>query len=162
MKVWLKVLIVTVIIALPAIPLGQMIWPSPPGDPTPTGAQLPFFIVLSIIEALVLGLGVSFLVFGWPLVSRFSSSRPMALTSFLSISWLLVSWWPHDGLHRSNGMDLGRLLLIEYGFHLTLMIAGLVLAYSFVSLARSMSTTQETAPVAGSNVAQAGVNAQGT
>jgi len=160
MKIWLKVLILTVIIALPAIPLGQMIWPSPPGDPTPTGAQLPFFILLTVVEALVLGLGVSFLTFGWPLVSRFSRSRPMALASFVSIGWMLVSWWPHDGLHRSNGMDLGRLLLIEYGFHLTLMIAALILAYNFVSLARTLGTNPETTPAASATVAQAGANAQ--
>jgi hypothetical protein len=35
----------------------------------------------------------------------------------------MVSWWPHDNLHISNGNDLRGLLFIEYGFHFTLMIA---------------------------------------
>jgi hypothetical protein len=128
----------------------------------PSDTQLPFFIVLGIVEALVLGLGVAFLAFGWPLVSRLATSRRMAWASFLSIGWLLVSWWPHDGLHRSNGMDIGRLLLIEYGFHMTLMIAGLILAYNFVSVATAMSTARETGAVAGTSVAQARANVQGT
>jgi hypothetical protein len=33
-------------------------------------------------------------------------------------------------------MDLQGLLYIEYGFHLTLMVAGLVLAYSLLTLLR--------------------------
>ena len=149
MKTWLKVLIVTVIIASPAIPLGQAIWPPAPGEPAPTGAQLPFLIVLAIVESIVLGLGVSFLAFGWPLMRRFSSSPRLALASFLSISWLMISWWPHDGLHRSNGMNMGRLLFIEYGFHLTLIIAALILAYAFLSVARATGTERDRMPVPG-------------
>ena len=45
-----------------------------------------------------------------------------------------VSWWPHNNLHIHNGMDLQGLLYIECGFHFTLMIAGIVLGYSFLSL----------------------------
>ncbi|MEA2575904.1 MAG: hypothetical protein QOH93_3202 [Chloroflexia bacterium] len=161
MKTWLKVLIVTLVVAVPAIPLGQMIWPSPPGEAMPSDTQLPFFIVLGIFEAVVLGLGVSFLAFGWPLVSRFATSTRMAWASFLSIGWLLVSWWPHDGLHRSNGMDMGRLLLIEYGFHVTLMIAGLILAYNFVKLATAASAGREPAPLATHAATPAGANVQG-
>jgi hypothetical protein len=46
----------------------------------------------------------------------------------------MVSWWPHNNLHINNGMDMQGLLYIEYGFHLTLMIAGIVLGYCFLSL----------------------------
>ena len=56
---------------------------------------------------------------------------------YLSIGYLMVSWWPHLNLHAFNGMDLGGLLLIDYFFHLPLEVAGVVLALSFVSLMRS-------------------------
>ncbi|HEV8224498.1 MAG TPA: hypothetical protein VGP74_04510, partial [Rubrobacteraceae bacterium] len=48
--------------------------------------------------------------------------------------WFLVSWWPHDNLHIHNGEDLQGLLYIEYGFHVTLMLAGIVLAYSLLTM----------------------------
>jgi hypothetical protein len=53
------------------------------------------------------------------------------------------SWWPHDNLHISNGNNLQGLLFIEYGFHFTLMIAALVLAYCFLSLIRQRSDVME-------------------
>jgi len=57
---------------------------------------------------------------------------------YLSIGWLMVSWWPHLNLHRHNeGGNLQGLLYIDYGFHVPLMIAALILAYSFISIARS-------------------------
>ncbi len=50
----------------------------------------------------------------------------------------MVSWWPHLNTHRANPADdLQGLLHIDYGFHVPLMISAIVLAYSFLSLARS-------------------------
>lgn len=63
---------------------------------------------------------------------------------YLAIGWLIVSWWPHDNLHIHNGEDIQGLLYIEYGFHVTLMISALVLAYCFLSLINRKSF--ETAP----------------
>jgi hypothetical protein len=62
---------------------------------------------------------------------------------YLSIGWLMVSWWPHDNLHISNSNNLQGLLFIEYGFHFTLMIAALVLAYGLLSLIRQRSYVTE-------------------
>jgi hypothetical protein len=41
-----------------------------------------------------------------------------------------------NNLHTHNRMDLQGLLYIEYGFHLTLMTAGLLLAYTLLTLLR--------------------------
>jgi hypothetical protein len=50
----------------------------------------------------------------------------------------MVSWWPHLNLHRHNEADnLQGLLYIDNGFHVPLMIAALILAYSFIPTARS-------------------------
>src|SRR5215211_4344038 len=54
MKPWVKVLLVTVLIAAPAMVLGPVLWPPAAGGPEPTGGQLPFFIVLAIMESVLL------------------------------------------------------------------------------------------------------------
>lgn len=137
MKTWTKVLIVTVTVALPAMMLGPVIWPPAEGGPEPTAGQLPFFIFLAAMESVLLGLGVSFLIFGLPLVRRFAAgSSVRAWAMYLAIGWLLVSWWPHDNLHIHVGDDMQGLLYIEYGFHVTLMICGLIVAYGFLVFLR--------------------------
>jgi hypothetical protein len=80
------------------------------------------------------------LVFGFSAVRGASpNSRLIAWAMYLSIGWLLVSWWPHGHLHQVMGENLQGLLYIEYGFHVTAIIAGLVLAYGFLLLLRQQS-----------------------
>ncbi len=137
MKLWVKVLLVTVLVAAPAMVLGPIIWPPAEGGPEPTGGQLPFFIFMALFESILLGLGVSFLLFGLPAVRRASpDSKARAWAMYLSIGWLMISWWPHSNLHIHNGENMQGLLYIEYGFHFTLMIGALALAYCFVALLR--------------------------
>lgn len=137
MKTWIKVLIVTVVVAVPAMILGPIVWPPAEGGPEPTAGQLPFFIFLAAMESVLLGLGISFLIFGFPLTSRISSgSKPLTWAMYLAIGWLLVSWWPHDNLHIHVGDDMQGLLYIEYGFHVTLMVCGLIMAYGFLTFLR--------------------------
>ncbi|MBI2134832.1 hypothetical protein HYU09_02500 [Candidatus Woesearchaeota archaeon] len=131
MKAWLKALLITIIFGVPAYFLAPMIWPTS-SEMVPTQAQEPFYVLLEVIEALFFGLGMAFIILGWPLVRKFSlKNRINAIFAYFSISWLLVSWWSHDAFHRHNAMEPLGLLLIEYEFHVTLMIAGLLLAYSF-------------------------------
>lgn len=132
MNTWMKFLIVTLVIGVPAFMAGPMLWP-PSEDIAPTTEQLPFFIFLSLVESLFFGFGVAFIAFGWPLVKSATAGK-FAKARFAAIAWLLVSWWPHDNFHISNGMNAQGLLYIDYGFHMTLMIAGITLAYSFVSV----------------------------
>ena len=148
MKPWLKILIVTVLVALPTVPLGQVLWPS--GDVTPgTGgmpAYLPFLILMSVFEGLAFGLGIAFLLFGLPLVRRVSAwSPPMTWAVFLSIAWFLVSWWPHDGFHRSLGVNMWGLVAVEYAFHVTLIVAGAILALAFARLLQQAGAPARTA-----------------
>jgi hypothetical protein len=139
-KTWMKVTLVTIVLGVVAMALGPILWPIAEGGPQPTGIQLFFFIVLEAIQSLALGLGISFLLFGLPTVRRVSSnSRLMAWAMYLSIGWLLVSWWPHGHLHQVVGENLQGLLYIEYGFHVTVIIGAIVLAYGFLSLLREQS-----------------------
>ena len=55
---------------------------------------------------------------------------------YVAIAWQLVSWWPHDNLHMATGLDYGPLLLIEYGFHGTVIVSALVVARFFLAVLR--------------------------
>jgi hypothetical protein len=140
MKPWVKVLLVTVLVTTAAMVLGPIIWPIAEGGAEPTAGQLTLFIVLEAIQSLAIGAGVSFLLFGFSTVRELSpNSRPMGWAMYLSIGWLLVSWWPHSHLHQVVGENLQGLLYIEYGFHVTSILAAIVLAYFFLSLVRQRS-----------------------
>ena len=139
---WIKVVAVTLIVAVAAMVVGPILWPTsdPPLFPEPTATQLPFFIVLQVVTSLTFGLGVSFLLFGLPVVRSVSAdSKLRAWLMYLSIGWLLISWWPHGHLHQHSGNDVQGLLYIEYGFHVAPMLAGLVVAYCFLSFMRERS-----------------------
>jgi hypothetical protein len=135
---WVAVVVLTLIIAVPAFLLNPIIWAPAPGGPAPTAAQIPYLLALDVMQAVFLGLGISFLIFGFPVMRRISpDSKTRAWAMYLSIGYLMVSWWPHIGLHVSNAPDdLQGLIYIDYLFHVPLMIAGAVLAYCFYSLVR--------------------------
>jgi hypothetical protein len=138
MKTWVKIVTITVAVALPAFllepngPWGGF-WAPSPAMPTPTAGLVPFFMVLGLLDALSLGAAVSFLVFGYPLVAAIgTASKGLTFAAYLSIVWVLGNWWAHDSLHIHHGPELVPLLSLEYGFHVPLMIAGAILAVFFV------------------------------
>jgi hypothetical protein len=149
MKTWMKMLLVTLLVGIPAIPLGMMIWPPAGGE---GGGELPAYVLaglmgISVAEGLAFGLGVAFLIFGLPLVRGVAgATRTRAVAMFLAIAWMLLSWWPHSGAHRSMGSIEG-LLAIEYMFHLTLIIAGATLAGGFLSILRERTVETAAPPI---------------
>ena len=137
MKTSAKVAIITAAVGIPAFLLGPVLFPPADIGTEPTSTQLPFFLFLAVGDALLLGLGVSFLLFGFPVMRRVSpDSKIRAWAMYLSIGYLMVSWWPHLNLHTHNGMNLQGLLYIDYFFHLPLEVAGVALAVCFISLMR--------------------------
>jgi hypothetical protein len=143
MKMSTKVVTVTLLLAIvgfltePHGPLGGF-WPPSPDVPQAVGVQVPLFMILGAAEALACGLGVAFLLFGYPTLKAHEGvSAPLTRAAHLAIAWLLINWWAHDSLHLHNGMNLKGLLAIEYGFHITLMIAGVALAMFFTAVVRS-------------------------
>lgn len=130
---WIKWMAVTLVLAIIAFltspngPLGAF-WRPSPDFPEPTDAQLPLFIVLNATEALAFGFGMAFLIFGYPLAqTMWPAPKGLRRAAYLSLAWLLISWWPHDSLHITNGTNMSGLLAIEYGFHVTVMLAGVIL-----------------------------------
>jgi len=136
---WLVVTLVLAVIAFLASPNGPLggFWRPSPDFPQPTDAQLPLFVLLNVSEVLIFGLGIAFLIFGYPLMQTIApASKRLTFWAYLSIAWLLSNWWPHDSLHVANGTNMSGLLVIEYVFHVTLMVAGVILAYFFFALPR--------------------------
>jgi hypothetical protein len=121
-------------------PLGPALfgWRPAAGNPEPTAAQIPFFMVLGLAEGLAFGFGVAFLLFGYPWM-RSAGPAPTALTraAHLSIAWVLLNWWSHDSFHIANGLEMGGLLAIEYAYHFTLMLAGVLTAAWFITVLKS-------------------------
>jgi hypothetical protein len=142
MKTWYKVLLITLGTAVPAFVLGPIIWPPDLHGGAPSGLQLLLFMALAALESLTFGLGVAFISYGLPLVRRAASgSRARAWITFIATAWLLISWWPHDNMHKHNGMDLDGLLKIDYLFHVSMIVAGAVLAYTLVRALQTAPTT---------------------
>jgi len=140
MKTWMKVAIVTTLVAIPAFISGPVLFPPADVGVEPTAGQMPFFLFLAVGDAVLLGLGVSFVFFGLSVLKSVSpDSKLRAWAMYLSIGYLMVSWWPHLNMHAHNGTDLHGLLIIDYLFHLPLEVAGVVLAFCFLSLFRSFS-----------------------
>lgn len=136
---WLVVTIVLAVIAFLASPNGPLggFWRPSADFPQPTAGQLPLFIFLNVSESLAFGFGVAYLIFGYPLIRNIlPASKNLTLAAHLSIAWLLFSWWPHDSLHVANGTNMNGLLAIEYGFHVTLMVTGVILAFFVLALVR--------------------------
>ena len=143
-----KWIAVTVLLGLAAFltgvngPLAFLIgWHPAAGSPQPTAAQLPFFMVLGLAEALALGFGVAFLVFGYPWMRAASTPGGLTRAAHLAIAWTLINWWSHDSFHVANGLDLVGMLVIEYAYHFTLMAAGTIAAAWFVTVVRGRQLT---------------------
>ncbi len=127
-----KMVILSLVLGLPAAGLGRLIWPDAPGLHQPTGAQMPFFALVALVEGVSFGLGVAFALYGWPMLKQITGSDKKITTwTYFSLIWLLVSWWPHDNLHRHIGEDIQKLLYIEIGFHVTVLAASWVVASYF-------------------------------
>lgn len=63
---------------------------------------------------------------------------------YIAISWLLVTWWPRDNMHIHNAMNIDGLIVIEYLFHVTLMIAAVVMTCAYFSLLHEKAVMPET------------------
>ncbi len=74
-RTWVAVAVLTAIVAVPAFLVSPIIWPPAPAGPAPTAAQIPYLIALDVMQAVFLGLGISFLVFGLPICAGSPPTR---------------------------------------------------------------------------------------
>lgn len=137
-----KLIIGAVVIGLVALLLGHVIWPPHPGGPTPSVIQIALLLILDAVQSLLFGLGVALLIWGWPLFKNLPLQKAPAKTwTFISVVWLLVSWWPHIGFHVSAGEDLWSIIGIDYAFHFTVIAASLIVIRTLVVLATPIKPT---------------------
>lgn len=140
-----KVTLLTLAIAIPAFMFGAGsppgwglwtgLWPFADGEAVivPSGAQVPFLMAFGVLEGIALGLAISFLIWGGALVRKVAGPNKTRNTLFmLSGAWVLGNWWIHDSLHIVNGHNVWGLIVIEYLFHVTLMVAGGYVAWTLV------------------------------
>lgn len=152
MSTRVAVALTTLVVAVLSVLITPVLWPRPAESDMPS-SLLPFFIVLALVESILFGLGVAFLGFGLPIVQRAANVAGVgAWPTYVSIAWLLVSWWPHDNFHQVVGQDFAGLLYVEYGFHLTLMIGGVIIARFFLAALRAVTTTRDLHQAATSDV----------
>jgi len=136
---WITGALVTLGFAAVTFGLGRMIWPAPVGAAEPPSGLVPFFIGLSAAESVLFGLGVCFIVFGYRRVAGAGQPIWLSYATYLAVAWLMLSWWPHDNLHRTTlAGNWTGLLAIDYGFHLTLMASsGIVAVFAYRALRHS-------------------------
>jgi hypothetical protein len=129
---------ITLVVGIAAFLLTRVIWPDVEGGPQPSQAELMMLILLGVIDSLLFGLGIAFLLYGLPLVRRFVGAGRLAWLTYLGIAFQLLSWWPHSNLHRVAGDSLATIIAIDYGFHVPLQIGALAMAVFFLSAARGL------------------------
>jgi hypothetical protein len=135
MKISARFVFIALVFAVISFLLGPVLW-QPSGDIVPSGSQMPFFLLLSALESVAFGLGISFILFAFPYVRRAPRDmRRTATVLYVVIAWHLVSWWPHDNMHISNTMgNVWGLIRIEYLFHFSLIITTIVAAYEIFQI----------------------------
>ena len=140
-------IVITLVVGIAAFLMTRIIWPDAEGGPQPSGTQLILLILLGVIDSLLVGLGIAFLVYGLPLVQRFVGAGRLAWLTYLGIAFQLLSWWPHSNLHRVAGDSLDTIIAIDYAFHVPLQIGALAMAVFFLAAARG--TLKSRAPQMG-------------
>ena len=125
---------ITISIMIPAFIAAPILFPPVELD-EPIEPYLPHFILFALVDAFILGLGIAFIIVTYPRVRDARPTRKSRVTlMYFAIAYLLGSWWFHSNLHINQGFNLFALVLIDYGFHVPLMLAGTAVAYGFFTL----------------------------
>lgn len=131
---------VTIGLAIPVFVLSRVIWPDPPGAAAPPPGLLPLLMVPALFEALAFGAGVAFLITAGRAMLLHRYDR-LSLAAYISAAWALVSWWPHSNMHRAN-TTLEGLVLIDWTFHLTLILGAGIVGTYFYTVIRDAAAAQ--------------------
>jgi len=131
---------VTLATAVAAFSLTFVIWPIPPEITLPPANLLPYFVFVIGCECLSFGFGVAFLIYAFPLVRRLGGSRFTSWSGYLGIAWFALNWWPHESFHRTTlSTNFEKQIWIQFSFHLTLIVAAVLVARFFAEAARGLA-----------------------
>lgn len=154
-----KVLVVTLVCTViafmfgPGSPQGagmwESLWPFGPEERAePPAGLLPMFMVMGVLEGVMLGLAISLLIWGRKAFVDMAGDTTRGTWMWIATAWIMGNWWIHDSLHIVNELDFTGLLIIDYAFHLTLMAAGVYLAYAVTMAMRGRATSAPAATTA--------------
>lgn len=151
-KVVATVLVFTIVGFLlnPQTPLGSAVFgpvAQEPGEGPPPAWAIPALIGVGLVQSIAFGAGFAFLFFGRRFLARLGGPQGLATASWLAVSWSLVSWVPHSAMHMTAGNDLGKLVVVEYLFHITLILGGALLALYLVRAAEARTVQASRFPV---------------
>lgn len=138
MKKRYSIILTTIAIGVIAFLLTPALWAFPT-DMTPPETLFPFFLLQSLIEALGFGAAVAYLFFvGIPLVQRVNPAHKLkAVVMVLCFVWVMGSWWPHTNFHKVIGLDFAGLLILEYAFHVSSVVAIALALWCFSALSKA-------------------------
>ncbi len=121
--------------AVVVAPLSFVLWPPPAGVSSPPPAVLTALVAIAVvIPAVAFGVGIAFALFGRPLLDG-ATSPALSRATYLSITWLLINWWPHSNFHRvAQGWP--SIIAIDFVFHTTVIAASIIVAAYCLESAR--------------------------
>lgn len=126
-------LVLTVAIGAAAFISGPRIWPMGRDVPMPPANLLPAYIAFAAVEALAFGFAAAFALLGWPTIRDLRlGAGSLNKLLFVTLIWFMGNWWFHDNLHMHIGLDMRRLVYIEYGFHGSMLACAVILVLSIV------------------------------
>ncbi|MGW2548148.1 hypothetical protein ACWC5I_46660, partial [Kitasatospora sp. NPDC001574] len=86
-----------------------------------------YFQVLYLFEWGSFGLGVVWLLAGPGALVELGRPFWLSVATYLSVFWLLASWWPQDNMYRTSAKaDWSRQSLLVYVFNVALMVSAAV------------------------------------
>ena len=144
-------IVITLVVGAAAFMLTPVLWPfadGASGGPQPEGAQMLLLMLLLVIDSLLFGLGIAFLIYGLPLARRLAGTGALAWLVYAGVAFQLLSWWPHSNLHRTAGDSIGTIIAIDYGFHVPLQLGALAMAVFFAAAARGALRARTPQPAA--------------
>lgn len=131
-KRWIVVTALGALVAMafaPSGPAGAFWGPEP--TPGLEGGALGALMVYAVVEAIAFGFGIAWLAFGRRITS-------LSTPSYLAIGWMLTSWAPHGAFHQATAhTNWAGLAAIEYGFHLTMIVAAAMVARDLLRQVRT-------------------------
>jgi hypothetical protein len=97
-----------------------------------------------------MGIGVAVLAFGANVLRALPAHlQTKARIVQIALFWRMAPWLVHTGLHLTNvETDFGRLIAIEYGFHVTTYGAAIVATVIIAQILHALVSDRHTAAAA--------------
>jgi hypothetical protein len=146
MTIRTKLLTTTLVVGIVSFLTTPSLWPLPPQYQDIPAKLIPWFIGLNIYESIGFGFAIGLVLFGinWIKKNAKPEHQTRLIVLLLVCAWFAGNWWTHDHAHiMTPEGDYSRLLMIEYGYHVTMMIAGIIGATVGFSLYKDLAENQK-------------------